>query len=153
MSTPPNLTVQSTPIPNYVETPLPNDYWTRPVYDVNRNWGQTIMGEWYNAGELNQYGNGGRYNPYTTGPLSAHILWTSPYWDGGTAGGVSGNGAGGNAVSYYSGQSYESYGAQPYMILNGKAYVSIQTDPRESWYELDLATGKEAYYANTTGSR
>jgi hypothetical protein len=152
VSEPQTMTVQSTAISSYTETPLPSDYWTRPVYDVNRAWGQTIMGEWFNAAELNQFGNGGRYNPYTTGPASAHILWTSPYWDGGTAGGVAGLGQGGNAVSYYSGQSYEGYGSQPYMILNGKAYVSVQTDPREGFYELDLATGKQVYYANSTGS-
>jgi hypothetical protein len=152
VSEPQTMTVQSTAIPSYTETPLPSDYWTRPVYDVNRAWGQTIMGEWFNAAELNQFGNGGRYNPYTTGPASAHILWTSPYWDGGTAGGVAGLGQGGNAVSYYTGQSYEGYGSQPYMILNGKAYVSVQTDPREGFYELDLATGKQVYYANSTGS-
>ena len=152
LSEPQTMTVQSEAIPSYIETPLPNDYWTRPVYDANRLWGQAIMGEWYNAAELNQFGNGGRYNPYTTGPSSAHILWTSPYWDGGTAGGVAGLGAGGSAVSYYSGQSYEGYGSQPYMILNGKAYVSVQTDPREGWYTIDLYTGKTTFYANSTGS-
>ena len=151
MSQPQNITVQSAPLTTYQETPLPNDYWTRPVYDTNRQWSETIMGEWYNAGELAQYGNGGRYNPFTTGPASAHILWTSPYWDGGIAGGLSGLGPGGTDVSYYSGQSYESYGSQPFMVLNGKAYVSIQTNPREGWYELNLVTGQRVYYANTTG--
>ena len=151
VSTPQNMTVQNELIPSYPETPLPTDYWTRPVYDTNRMWDQVIMGEWYAASELNQFGNGGRYNPYSTGPASAHILWTKQYWDGGVAGGVASLGAGGPAVSYYSGQSYESYGSQPYMLLNGKLYYSVQTDPREGFYVLDLITGNTIYYRNSTG--
>ena len=151
-SAPQNMTVQSTAIPKYVETPLPNDYWTRPVYDANRNWGPVILGEWLNAGELSQFGNNGRYNPFSTGPSSAHILWSTPYYNGGIAGGTASQGAAGVDASYYSGQSYESYGAQPYMVLNGKLYCTIQTPPREGWYQLDLVTGKEVYYANTTGA-
>ncbi|MGD0643323.1 MAG: PQQ-binding-like beta-propeller repeat protein [Candidatus Bathyarchaeia archaeon] len=149
-SDPVNATVQSTAIPPFQETPLPNDYWSRPVYDANRNWGQ-IMGEWYNANELNQFGAGGRYNPYSLGPATAHILWTSPYWFGGIAGGVAGLSSVGYGDSAYSGQSYQAYGSQPYMVLNGIAYVSIQTDPIEGFYELNLATGQRVYYANTTG--
>jgi hypothetical protein len=151
MSEPQNMTVQSTAIPTYPETPLPTDYWTRPVYDTNRNWGSTIMGEWYGASELAQFGNGGRYNPYSTGPASAHILWTKQYWSGGIAGGVAGLSSAGYAESYYSGQSYQAYGSQPYMILNGKAYVSVSTDPVEGYYVLDLATGNTIYYRNSTG--
>jgi hypothetical protein len=151
ISEPQNMTVVEDQIPYYQETPLPNDYWTRPVYDTNRNWGMTIMGEWLNAAELNQFGNGGRYNPFTTGPTSSHILWTYPYWNGGIAGGVAGLGVGGTAVSYYSGQSYESFGAQPFMILNGRAYVTIQTNPRQGFYELDLTTGEQVYYSNSSG--
>ena len=32
------LTVQETPISNYPTTPLPTDYWTRPIYGYNTNW-------------------------------------------------------------------------------------------------------------------
>ncbi|MGD0644666.1 MAG: PQQ-binding-like beta-propeller repeat protein [Candidatus Bathyarchaeia archaeon] len=149
-SQPVNATVTSTSYPNFVETPLPTDYWSRPVYDANRNWG-SVMGEWYNAGELAQFGAGGKYDPYSLGPSSAHILWTSPFWFGGIAGGVAGLSSAGYADSAYSGQSYQAYGSQPYMVLNGIAYCSITTDPVEGFYELNLATGQRVYYANTTG--
>lgn len=150
-SEPQTMTVQETAIPSYQETPLPNDYWSRPVYDTNRGWSTTIMGEWLNAGELTQFSTSGRYNPYSLGPTSAHILWTKPYYTGGIAGGVAALGEGGSDVSTYSGQSYEGYGSQPYMVLDGKLYYSNQVNPKEGYYVADLATGNTIYYRNSTG--
>ena len=144
------LTVNNDPLPHYVETPLTQDYWTRPVYDTNRGMAQVMMGQWLGANELAQYGNGGKYNPYSQGPASAHILWTKPWFDGGLAGGVATINASSSDESYYSGQSYEGYGG-PQFILNGKIYYSSQTNPREGWYETDLYTGNTLYWANTTG--
>ena len=46
VSIPETFTVQQNAIPSYVETPLPTDYWTRPVYDANHGWGNTVMGQW-----------------------------------------------------------------------------------------------------------
>ncbi len=89
LSEPVTLTVTEEQIAHYQETPLPNDYWTRPVYDANRGWSVVAMGQWLGASELNQYGNNGRYDPYTTGPASSHVLWTRPFFNGGIAGGVS----------------------------------------------------------------
>ena len=65
LSIPLTLTVTTEPVPNYIETPLPNDYWTRPVYDTNRGLGKVMMGQWLGASELTEFGNNGRYNPYT----------------------------------------------------------------------------------------
>ena len=39
-SDPVKLTVQQDPIQEYQETPLPEDYWTRPIYGTNREWYQ-----------------------------------------------------------------------------------------------------------------
>jgi hypothetical protein len=140
-SEPVTLTVQQEPLQRYKETPLPDGYWTRPVYGANHEWG-TIMGQWLNAGDTP-----GRVNAYTTGPESSHILWSSPYWAGGVMGG------GGNvnfgSVGYYSGQSYEGFGG-PSIILDGKVYYSVQTPPRYGWYCIDLYTGETIYYQNNT---
>jgi outer membrane protein assembly factor BamB len=144
------LTVTTELVPRYVETPLPNDYWTRPIYDTNRGWGAYAMGQWLGASELVQYGNNGRYDPYSTGPASSHILWTKPYFNGGIAGGVATINSSSSDNSYYSGQSYESFGG-PQFVLNGKIYWSSQTTPREGYYEVDLYTGQTLYWANTTG--
>ncbi|MCW3996829.1 MAG: PQQ-binding-like beta-propeller repeat protein [Candidatus Bathyarchaeota archaeon] len=150
LSTPVTLTVTDQQVPRYQETPLPNDYWTRPVYDANRGWSTYAMGQWLGASELNQYANGGRYDPYTTGPASSHILWTRPYFTGGIAGGVSTVNGSSPDNSYYSGQSYEGYGG-PQIVMNGKIYYSVQTNPREGFYCVDLYTGETIYFRNTTG--
>ena len=92
-----------------------------------------------------------RYNPYSTGPATSHVLWTKPWFNGGIAGGVSTVNSSSPDNSYYSGQSYENLGG-PTIVLNGKIYWVSQTNPREGWYELDLYTGETLYWANTTGS-
>ena len=89
LSIPLTLTVTEEPVPNYIETPLPNDYWTRPIYDTNRGMGKVMMGQWLGASELAEFSNNGRYNPYSQGPASSHVLWTKPYHNGGIAGGHS----------------------------------------------------------------
>jgi len=45
-SKPAYFTVQEEQIPHYIETPLPTTYWTRPIYDANRGWGNAVMGQW-----------------------------------------------------------------------------------------------------------
>jgi hypothetical protein len=151
LSEPITMTVTSEPIQSYQETPLPNDYWTRPVYDTNRGWGQVVMGQYLNAGELNAFGSTGRYNPYTTGPASSHVLWTRPFFNGGIAGGYSTVNSSSPDNSYYSGQSYEQYGG-PSIILNGKFYYTVGTNPREGWYCADLYSGETIYFRNNTQS-
>jgi hypothetical protein len=39
------VTVQQEKIPEYVDTPLPTGFWTRPINAVNRNWIQ-VAGNW-----------------------------------------------------------------------------------------------------------
>ena len=142
------LTVQTTPISQYQETPLPTGTWTRPIYGANRQWG-SISGNWLSAGDTGPGAPGTgpttRINPYTTGPESAHILWTRPYWLGGLMGGQYGD------FSYYTGMSYEQFGLVPPIILNGKLYYNVQTPPRYGWYCIDLRTGVEEFFHNTTG--
>jgi hypothetical protein len=136
------LTVQEEPVAHYDETPLPTDYWTRPIYNANHLWG-AIAGNWLNAADAP-----GRINANTQGPESSHILWTRPFWDGGVAGGSANVNFG--PTGYYSGQSYESYGG-PTIILNGKMYYSVGVNPKEGWYCVDMYTGDTVYFRNTTG--
>ena len=53
--------------------------------------------------------------------------------------------------SYYSGQSYESYGG-PSIILNGQFYYAVGTNPKEGWYCCDLYSGETIYCRNNTSS-
>ena len=140
-SEPVSLTVQEGPIEGYAETPLPEGYWERPIYGANREW-YKIAGNWLGgaAGD-----NPGRFNRYSTGPESAHILWAKQYWDGGVMGGQFGS------IGYYTGMSYEGFGLNPPIILNGRVYYNVETPPVYGWYCLDLYTGETLYFHNTTG--
>jgi hypothetical protein len=141
------LKVQEQPIPAYEETPLPTDYWTLPVNGINRNWYQ-VTGNWLSAGDTGPgavgTGSAIKYNPFSQGPESAHIMWAREYWAGGIMGGQT------NDKSYYTGQSYEIYWNNP-IILNGKLYYSVQTPPRYGYYCVDMYTGQTNYFYNTTG--
>jgi hypothetical protein len=138
-SEPVTLTVQEDPIAGYEETPLPEGYWERPIYGANRDWWK-ISGNWLAGAD-----NPGRFNRYTNGPESAHILWAQQYWDGGLMGGQYGS------IGYYTGMSYESFGLSPPIILNGRLYYNVETPPVYGWYCLDLYTGEKLYFHNTTG--
>jgi outer membrane protein assembly factor BamB len=139
-SDPAYLTVQQEPRQAWQETPLPSGYWTRPVSGLNRDWG-SIMGNWLGGADVLD-----RINPYTTGPESAHIMWTRQFWDGGVMGGQFGD------IGYYTGLTYEPYGLYPPIILNGRLYYNVMTPPRYGWYCVDLRTGEEIWWHNTTGS-
>jgi hypothetical protein len=134
------LTVQADPIEPFPETPLPEDYWTRPIHPINRNWAQ-IAGDW--LGGAHKGAN--EYTPYISGPESAHILWWVPLWEGGIAGG----GHGSNNA--YIGMNTEGGRGDP-MIINGKVYLyDGGTLARNywGWYAVDLYTGEELYYKTT----
>jgi hypothetical protein len=142
------LTVQDESIPAYEEAPLPTSFWARPINGMNRNW-QEIAGNWLNAGDTEAGAPGAgptrKYNPYSEGPESAHIMWAREFWAGGVMGGQTGD------AGYYTGQSYELFW-DPATILNGKLYYSVQTPPRYGYYCVDLYTGETEYFCNTTGS-
>ena len=141
-SYPVTLIVQQDPIAEYDETPLPEGYWTRPIYGANREWYQ-VAGNWLagsaqTCGPTNNFGFG-------TGPESAHIMWARQYWDGGVMDTRFGS------IGYYTGMSYEGFGLTPPIILNGRVYYDVLTPPRYGWYCVDLRTGEELYFHNTTG--
>jgi len=136
------LTVQQDPIEEYEETPVPEDYWTRPIHGTNRNWWQ-VAGNWLGSalqvnGPTTNFG-------YGKAPESAHVMWTRQYWDGGIMDTRFGS------IGYYSGLSYETFALVPPIIMNGRLYYNVLTPPRYGWYCVDLRTGEELYFHNTTG--
>ena len=140
-SDPMYLTVQEDPLWYYQETPLP-EYWERPVYGANHDWGK-IMGDWLNNGDIHQ-----RTNHYSTAPGSSHILWATPYWSGGVIGGGANYNFG--PIGYYSGLSYENYGGIDF-VLDGRVYYSDEINPRNGWTALDLYTGEVVFQEYNTG--
>jgi hypothetical protein len=151
-SIPEYFTVQEQPIPSYAETPLPIDYWTRPVYDANRGWGNAVMGQWLGGPMYlsTLYGSAPAVVPGVrilgikdqSAPLSPHILWTRSEWSGGVMGSYV-------DAAYYNGIAYEEFGVIR-CVLEGRAYYQVLNPPNYGWYCIDLYNGESVYFENNT---
>ncbi len=138
-SRPATFTAQQEPIANWVETPLPSEYWTRPIDASNQLWASQTS-NWLRmgmAGSQNRYWT--NFQPYGVAPNTAHILWTNVFDNGGIVGGEMGE------SDYYNGESYQSKFAP--MILNGRLYSNLKIGPAATvgYVCYDLATGKELF--------
>jgi len=118
------LNVQEKPIYTaYPSTPLPTQYWTTPINSMNTEW-YNISGNWLGLGVPpssynGAYSSNGNFDPYTTAPNSAHILWTKPLAFGGQIGGAFNDSETG---VYATGSPYESkFGA---VIIDGVLYYT-----------------------------
>lgn len=150
------LTVQEEPVPHAMDSPIPSEYWTRPLYGEDSNW-YVIGSHWLGSGSsytaassnylgsfqqpgMNLWQQGG------IGPDSPHILWTTPMEDGGVVGGTN---TFIDGATYYSGGSYEGR-FQNAIILNGRLYykaplsdqVSTGATGGGSYICRDLRTGE-----------
>ncbi len=140
-SNPISLTVQADPIEAWVETPLPEEYWTRPINDANRDW-YVLAGNWLggaaqNVGPTNTFG-------YGPAPETAHVMWSRQMWTGGIMDERFGN------IGYET-YHYEGLNLAPPIVIDGKLYYNVESIPREGWYCVDLYTGETLYFHNTTG--
>jgi outer membrane protein assembly factor BamB len=138
------LTVQESAIPPIPQTPLPANYWDRPIVSVNNYW-YSISGNWLGLGtstfaNTGMYNITGNYNPYTTAPKTSHILWTKPVAFGGLMGGEQSTG---DISNYYSTSQYEPKFAP--VVINGVLYYTeypgSNQDPT-GIIAVDLRTGK-----------
>jgi hypothetical protein len=133
-------------------SPLPTGYWERPINAQNQEW-YTISGNWFGTGSgrygfgLQTYNGTGNYNPYSTAPTSAHIVWTRPLRFGGLIGGEFGNSPTSN---YYTGKTYEAAFTPP-VIINGVLYYNVNSPPSIGFYAVDLRTGETLWLQNNTG--
>jgi len=158
------LTVTSTPASQYIFTPLPTSYWQTPVNAENvQNW-YAITGPWlglstqaftttggYNGTISNDVGDG-NYNPYTTAPTTGHILWTTPWCEGGVAGGYSGGGpsSGTEEGDYWVTSQYEPKWAP--VVINGimySAWYTGTTSESNGIRALNLYNGQQLWTINT----
>jgi hypothetical protein len=145
-SQPTTLTVQQDPIQTaYPSNPLPTNYWDRPINSMNRNW-YVLGGNWLGLaatrfGYTGVYdANNGNFNPYTTAPNSAHVLWTKPLAFGGQIGGAFGE----DSVNVYAtGTAYEAkFGP---VIINGVLYYTQYPDAANDpglLTAVDMRSGK-----------
>ena len=140
-SDPVQFFVQQDPVDKYEETPLPTDYWTRPIYGANRGWWK-VAGNWL-GGAAQTNGPTTNYG-YGEAPESAHVMWSRTFWSGGIMDYRTGS------IGYYTGLSYESYGSVNF-IMEGKLYYTVETPPRMGYYCVDLYSGETVWFKNTTG--
>lgn len=146
------LQVQNEPIANAPSASMPSEYWTRPIYAENNNW-YSIAGNWLGLAPstfatTGMYGINGNYNPYTTAPNTAHIMWTKPEAFGGTIGGQYGGDETGN---YYSTSQYEPKFAP--IVMNGILYYTNypgSSTHYSGWTAVNLKTGETIWTKNTT---
>jgi hypothetical protein len=143
------LTVQQEPATTMPQAPLPTSFWTRPINAQNQAW-YSISGNWLALGASTfgstNYNATGNFNAFTTGPNSAHILWTKPLEFGGLIGGEFG---GTSTSNYFTGKTYQTE-FQPPIIINGVLYYNAPTNPREGFYAVDLRTGQTLWWQNST---
>jgi len=136
------LIVQEDPASPWPETPVTDDYWERPINAMNRDW-YVLAGNWLGGLSMQTNGPTTRYG-WGTGPESAHILWATPMWAGGIMDARYGN-------TGYQTAHYEGISFVPPIILNGRVYYNIMSLPREGYRVLDLYTGEELWFQNSTG--
>jgi len=133
-----SLNVQNQPVQMMSEYPLPTNYWTFPVEGENRLW-STMAGNWLAGDNVNASTNG--YNPYTTTPGSAHILWSQQRMPGGIVGGSYGP----DIYNYgrWPGSGNGAYFGPP-IIINGIIYLNEPqtTGDRVGFSAYNLATGE-----------
>jgi outer membrane protein assembly factor BamB len=146
-SHPQTVEVVEEQIPSIPFNPLPTEYWQRPINMMNSNW-NTISGNWFgdvayvNAGL--GYNATGNFNPYTTAPSTAHVLWTSPLAPGGLIGGEYGDTAHSN---FYSTAQYECKFKA--IVMDGVFYNTFT--PGSSTYPegtiaIDIRTGQTLWH-------
>ena len=113
------LTVQQDPVSATPDSPLPTEYWTRPIYGEDSSW--YILGSnWLGGNFLGTFQQGSQsfWQQSGIGPDSSHIVWTTPMEDGGVVGGIN---TGITGATYYSGGSYEGRLGSA-IIMYGRLY-------------------------------
>ncbi len=137
------LSVTSTPLASWVESPLPTNYWTLPINAANREWSilasNYLGGSWLSTPEFQNEG---------TGPTSAHILWQEPETPGYPGGILDAQWPGITSDS----NDYQTVFATP-IIMNGIVYMNDPTTentPKYGYYAVSLYTGEQLWYKNGT---
>ncbi len=150
------LTVQEDIVQATADSPLPTEYWERPIYGEDYNW-YKMGSQWLGSGSSSYASSANYFGTFQQpgmslwqlggiGPESSHIVWTTPLEDGGVVGGIN---TGVDGATFYSGGSYEGR-FQNALIINGRLYykaplsdeVSTGTTGAGDYTCRDLRTGE-----------
>ena len=153
-SKPAYFTVQTDPVNagllnGYPWSPLPNDdvYWSYPINSNNREW-SAISGDWLGSAITGSTVNSATcrlWQPYGSGPNTAHIVWKEPVTEGGLVGGDYGS------ISYTNPSTFSSPSE---VIMGGKVFANIKptfaasSAGIEMFECIDQTTGEVLYTAN-----
>jgi outer membrane protein assembly factor BamB len=163
------LVVQEEPVPSWPASPLPTDYWTRPVSPDNREW-WSISGWFPSTGVvgggsdwpadtnpyMSNYGWLPTFIPYVQAPNTAHIVWKREGEIGGLIGGPLGEQSlttgGGNPTIVYAGRCYQTLTKvlngvptsvwQCYDLRTGEVYWEIPGVPAPTWVAYEFGVGE-----------
>jgi outer membrane protein assembly factor BamB len=125
----------------FVTTPLPTEYWTRPIEGQNTDWYKVASNWLSNSHDQDNGGPNNRYQQDGIAPNSAHILWTQPTEDGGLVGGGNFSVPG---DTFNAGHQYQPR-FQDQIIMYGRLYYSpnLYWSGSSSLFDaVDLRTGE-----------
>jgi outer membrane protein assembly factor BamB len=139
------LVVLEQPLGSYEATPLPTEFWTRPINSQFRDW-STIAGNWIGYARYDA-----PFVPENDGPETGHILWTKPLAMGGLAGGEMGE------HSFEDGDAYEGFFASS-VIIGGNLYYNRfnangGTRVEQEVVAVNMRTGEELWVRNWNNTR
>jgi hypothetical protein len=147
------LTVQEDQVePIYQSPPLPNEYWTRPIYSTNWAWGE-LGANWFGLSApafmtTGGYDATGNLQPYGTAPNTAHIMWSKSTHFGGQPGSPIQS----DKSTQYSSTSVVVNYFEP-IIMSGILYYTqfagLNSD-LISWEAVDIRTG-ETLWSRSAG--
>lgn len=130
------LNVTADPLPDYPGTPLPTEYWTRPIDAQHYDW-YKIGGSWVTS-------PANLYAPYNEGPETAHILWRTPLMIGGVSGGDTG------IMHFNLGGGGQSPWSSSIILSGVLIYNRYYAGTERNVVGVDLHTGKELWVKNMT---
>jgi outer membrane protein assembly factor BamB len=134
-------------VPIYQTPPLPTEFWTRPIYGTNWNWGE-LGANWYGLGGSGAYDANRNFQPFGAAPNTAHIVWTkATQW-----GGQPGMPIPADESSEYSSTSLLQNYFKPQFILNGVLFYNKYASKGTliGWEAIDVHTG-EVLWERTPG--
>ncbi|MDR0371985.1 MAG: PQQ-binding-like beta-propeller repeat protein [Nitrososphaerota archaeon] len=143
------FTVQEDPISTSATNPLPTEYWSRPIYSTNFDWGSQLGSNWWGLGGpsfslTGGYDAQGNVQPYGQAPKSSHILWTKPTSFGGQPGGEIAS----DQESQFTSSSIMIQHFNPIVVYGVLIYQEWPTTNNPSgidkplmWKAIDLKTG------------
>jgi len=138
---------------NYQSPPLPQEYWTRPIYATNWQWGQELGGSWFGLAApafavTGRYDANGNFNPYSQAPNTGHIMWSKATHNGGQPGGPI---YADQESSFKTTTIINNY-FDP-LVINGILYYAIHQGPANTvvgWNAVDIRTGEVVWTKETT---